>query len=220
MFHVPANPSCANGELVVTIHGLLHNGLYMLPLARFLAKNGYECFCYDYRSTRDGVRGHGEDFRRRLAELLARHPDRKLNLVTHSLGGLVARQALSDPAFPRGRLGRCVMLAPPNRGSKAASFCLKHIPGSGILVRPLEDLKFGEVSPVHRIPVPEGIDIGILAASHDILVPRCSTDLPGRSDWLVMFSGHTYMMLRPKVMRQVLAFLRNGRFIRPPQTVK
>lgn len=218
MFHVPANPSCDNGELAVTIHGLLHNGLYMLPLARFLARNGYECFCYDYRTTRGDVRKHAAGFRRNLDDLLARYPDRKINIITHSLGGLVTRQTLGDaPALPPERVRRIVMLAPPNRGSKVATFCLKYIPGSASLIKTLPDLSFGDNSPVHRIPVPEEFDIGILAASHDILVPRCSTALPCQSDYLVVFSGHTYMMLRPKVMRQTFAFLRDGHFARLSQ---
>jgi pimeloyl-ACP methyl ester carboxylesterase len=218
--HIPAASSCENGGLVVLVHGLMHSGFYMMPLARYLAKHGYECFCYDYRTTRGDVRRHGENFRQRLGELLAAHPGRKLHIVTHSLGGLVTRQALSDPAFPRERIGRVVMLAPPNRGSKVASLCLKLIPGSRVLVRTLDDLSFGESSPVHRIPVPEGVEIGVMVASYDILVPRCSTALDGQRDGVTVFSGHTYMMLRPNVMRQALAFLRDGRFIHPAPSAK
>ncbi len=213
LVHYPANPSCDTGELAVMIHGLMHNGLYMTPMAKFLAKNGYETYSYDYRTTRGCVKDHAAAFRKKLDELMARHPGRKINIVTHSLGGLVTRQTLGDPSFPLGNIHRVVMLAPPNRGSKVASFYLKYVPCGDKIVRTLADLSFGENSPVHQIPIPQNVEIGIIVASHDILVPRCSTALTCQKDCVVVLSGHTYMMLRPKVMHQTLAFLKSGSFI-------
>jgi len=69
---------------------------------------------------------------RRLAERLTQEPRRKVSLVAHSLGGLVARAAL---AYPGGeRIERVVQLGTPNGGAFAAVQALR---GTYPLVRRL-----------------------------------------------------------------------------------
>lgn len=222
-FHLPADPECEKHEVAVMIHGLMHSGVHMYSMARFMASQGYEAYCFDYRTTRGNVREHAEDFRLFLEALARKYPDYPINIVTHSLGSLVTRQALGhlDPGSPevnklltRERIKRIVMLAPPNRGSHIAAVAVKYVPFSLDIMHPLEDLSYGEESPVHNIPVPDGIPIGIIAASMDIAVPRDSTPLENQADYLVMTSAHTFIMMRPKVQRQVLAFFKNAQFER------
>ncbi len=221
-FHFPANPECEKQELAVTIHGLTHNGLHMYTMGKFLASRGYETYCFDYRTTRGTVQEHAVEFKAFLETLARKYPDYPINIVTHSMGGLVTRQTLghlcdSQPCSPgelltRNRIKRIVMLAPPNRGSKVASAAVKYVPFSPNIMEPLPDLSYGEDSPVHKIPVPSGIPIGIIAASADIAVPRDSTSLENQSDYLVMTSSHSFIMMRTKVQRQVLEFFQNAKF--------
>jgi pimeloyl-ACP methyl ester carboxylesterase len=60
----------------------------------------------------------------RLAKLIRaeadRLPSRQITLVTHSMGGVVARRVVEDPAWDCGVVNQLVMIAPPNGGSSLA----------------------------------------------------------------------------------------------------
>lgn len=216
MLHFAASPQCDTGELAVAIHGLSHNAFHMYSMGKFLGTKGYETYCYDYKTTRGNVIQHANDFKTHLEELVRKYPERRINIITHSLGSLVTRQVLgsltTEGVLTKDKIKCVVMLAPPNRGSKVAEWALKYIPFSNHIMKSLPDLAFGEDSPVHDIPIPQGIPLGIIAASHDILVPRISTPLETQDDYIVMNSGHSFIMMRPKVQKQVLYFLQHRRF--------
>ena len=105
------------------------------------------------------------------------------------------------------------MLAPPNRGSDVAR---RLGPWLGRLVRPLPELSSDPDSFVCRQDVPHDCTIGIIAALRDGKVRIEDTHLPGEADHLVVPGRHTFIMNRGDVRRQVLAFLREGRFDRTP----
>src|SRR5690606_20221809 len=50
--------------------------------------------------------------------------DRPIVLVTHSMGGLVARAAIEDPELNPGGVTRLIMVAPPTHGSHLARFAV------------------------------------------------------------------------------------------------
>lgn len=57
---------------------------------------------------------------RELREVAREEPERQVTLVTHSMGGLVAREAIEDPELDPGNVRQLVQVAPPNRGSALA----------------------------------------------------------------------------------------------------
>ena len=63
----------------------------------------------------DSAKRLAEDLR--AAELPA---DAPLILITHSMGGLVARRMLEDPDLDDSRVRKLIMIAPPNHGSNLA----------------------------------------------------------------------------------------------------
>ncbi|MFO0913384.1 MAG: alpha/beta fold hydrolase [Pirellulales bacterium] len=58
--------------------------------------------------------------RHELEQLAKDHPDIPVALVTHSMGGLVARAVLESPEFTATNVRRLIMIAPPNQGSLLA----------------------------------------------------------------------------------------------------
>jgi hypothetical protein len=106
------------------------------------------------------------------------------------------------------KLGRVVLLAPPNRGARLADLAVRLF-GARILAA--HELSSRPDSFVNRLPTLEGIDVGVIAAAWDHAVHRESTHLPGELDHLVLNSLHT-LPLHRRTGGEVAHFLRHGRF--------
>ncbi|MBI4447539.1 alpha/beta fold hydrolase [Candidatus Woesearchaeota archaeon] len=104
---------------VVLLHGYLQNRGVMLPLETKLRSEGFGCV---HRLNYDFFRGVEETagyINKELKIILSATRDKKVDLVGHSLGGLVA--LYTSLAFPE-KVDRCVMLGSPNHGTWLASF--------------------------------------------------------------------------------------------------
>jgi hypothetical protein len=104
------------------------------------------------------------------------------------------------------------LLAPPNLGSYAAKILLKILPISGSLLKPLSELSSEASAYVHSVPVPDGIEIGVIAGKYDFEVAICLTKLANQKDHIILVSGHSLMMFIPSVRRAALRFIETGSF--------
>lgn len=196
-----------SGETVVLVHGLGSHPLLMYPLERRLKRSGFETLNWGYPSLWNGIERHALRLAGELARLDAAPEVTRIHLVTHSMGGIVARRALLDARFTK--LRSLVMLGPPNGGSRVASVLAR---GLGWLCQPLHELADGQDSFVNRLPIPEGIAIGVLAAQYDRVVAVEKTRLPSQRDHRVLPTGHNSMLFRRDVGAYVACFLREGQF--------
>ncbi len=197
-------------ETVLLLHGLGRTPASMRTLQGRLEQAGYNVTNLGYSSTRARIEEHGKLLNEFLAELDADLAVERIHIVGHSLGGIVARYALTIemPA----KMGRVVMLAPPNKGSAAAR---KWAPILGKVIKPLAQLSDDPKSTVNRLSAPSGVDIAVIAAASDGKVDLDDTHLRGEADHLVVPGSHTFIMNRADVGEQVIYFLRHGRFERP-----
>lgn len=172
--HLPGNPEL---PAVVLVHGLLHRGIVMRSLAKFLNGRGYPVYIYDYKTTRSGIVEHG----RKFMEFLRSLPEERVGIVTHSMGGLLTRVALCGlSGTPEAaKIGRVVMLAPPHHGSQMAEDVSRRFPPSKLMVRPLAELSNREGAVCRTLPVPRGFEIGVVAGDDDGKVSIESTKLDG-----------------------------------------
>ena len=144
---------------------------------------------------------------RRLAELDADPAVSRIHLVSHSMGGIVARYALilGRPT----KLGRFVMLAPPNKGARLATICG---PALRRCFPAIDQLAARSHSFVNSLPEAEGVEVGIVDASIDFLVGAGNTSLACQRDHIVLRATHTLLAFQRQLATEVLHFLRNGRF--------
>ncbi len=199
------------GECVALVHGFLANSLMLAVLSHRLRGRGYRTDAWGYRNMCCSLLVHADRFAERLRQLDADPSVGTLHLVTHSMGCIIARAAL-ERRRPT-KLGRFVMLAPPNRGSFVATAAAGTF---GRFFRPVVELSTDEHSLVNTLPAPRGVDIGVIAAGRDVLVTHESTRPDAPHDHVTIPCLHSSLLFRRDAADLTASFLRDGRF---PATV-
>ncbi len=179
----------------------------MRPLKDTIEEAGYTVVGFDYQSLQGPIDPQASLLRERLDDWNRDPTIAEIHLVTHSLGGLVARAALGEE--PPTKVRRCVMLAPPNQGSKLATFLR---PMLGGVISTLEELTDDPDGRVHRLPVPDSVEFGVIAARYDHAVSEENSHLQGEKDHVVLPSLHSLLMVSTSCQRQVVYFLQHGSF--------
>lgn len=219
------------GKVVIVLHGLIRSRRSMSKMAKHLEKSGYEVINVEYASTRKEVAVHAK-----ALESIVEHLGSKvteIHFVAHSMGNLVIRHYLADTESATGkqgdsRIGRIVMIGPPNQGSRMArilknNFLFTSIAGaSGVqLSTRWEDLESRLATPVMEFGIVAGAQSEerkrwsnfVLDGPDDFTVSFEETRLPGATDTLTMPLLHSTMMKQPAVLKATESFLRNGFFI-------
>lgn len=138
----PAGPTATitpGGRPVVLLHGFVDNRSVFVMLRRALTRHGRDCVeSLNYSPLTCDLRRAAELLGRRVEEIRARTGHAEVDIVGHSLGGLIARyyvQRLGGDA----RVRTLVMLGTPHSGTTVAPLADAHPlvrqmrPGSAVL---------------------------------------------------------------------------------------
>lgn len=113
--------AAAEKPVVVLIHGFnstpARNDGLLVPVRAAKFPCGTFAYPNDYT-----LPSSAQSLSRELKQFAKEHPHRRVALVCHSTGGLVARACLEDPALDPGNVDRLIMIAPPTHGSQLARF--------------------------------------------------------------------------------------------------
>ena len=216
--------SAAAADCVVLLHGLARGSMSMNRMERALLEAGYLTANIDYPSREHTVEELAElAVPAGLDECLAQEGVETVHFVTHSLGGILLRQYLSDNSIPE--LGRVVMLGPPNQGSAAVDE-LGDVPGFDWLNGPAgRQLGKGEDSVPLRLG-PVDFELGVIAGNRTIdpitsavlddpddgRVSVDDTRVEGMQDFIVVEHSHAFMMRMRRSIDLTLEFLETGEF--------
>jgi pimeloyl-ACP methyl ester carboxylesterase len=197
-------------DIVVLVHGLGGSRLDMWPIARRLRRRGYETRNWGYRSFSNRVETHAARLGRELTALDRESSNRRVHLVTHSMGGVITRAMLAD--FELHSLGRVVMLAPPHRGSHVAR---QLVPFLGWLSPSLAQLSDSADSFVNQLPntlQQRGLEFAIVEATKDRVIEPGGVFLDGYRDFARVAGHHGVLPWYADTVRLVEDFILHGTF--------
>jgi pimeloyl-ACP methyl ester carboxylesterase len=208
-------------------HGIVINRWFMEPMARYFRRLGYEVHNSSYPTTRKWIEDHARDLAEQMAGLQAglerQGVPHEFYLVTHSMGGLVLRYALSHYPLPPVR--RAVMVVPPNRGSATARFFRAFPPYRWVFGSKAGAQLSGERPGIFEAcGVPKGIEIGVIAGDvrlklypvpleepHDGVVSASEAMLEGHPLKMLPYH-HTLILFRRRMWEEAAGFLERGAF--------
>ena len=218
-------------ECVILLHGLARTSRSMAKLADVLKDAGYSVANIDYPSRDKTVQNLAPAAIEKGLKLCADQDGRIVHFVTHSMGGILVRQYLSDHVLES--LGRVVMLAPPNRGSEVVDK-LGGVPGFRLLNGPAGMHLGTDDASIAMALGSVDFDLGIVAGTRSInlflstLLPNpddgkvsaARAQIEGMCDFIMIKTSHPFIMKNDQVIKQVLNYLKEGAFLVDDQQKK
>lgn len=207
------------------LHGITRSNIDMMLLENRIKREGYDTLNIKYPSTKHSLDYLSDHVYSKMAADKRYSNTPKVHFVAHSMGGLIARHVIYK--YRPQNLGKVCMMGTPNQGSEMANFMSDH----GVLSK-IFDFIFGPAGEELRtdqdridggiINYPLGViasdvsfnPIGkqVFGGANDTLVSIESTKIDGMADHIIISSTHAVMMLDPRIIEQVIAFLKNGCF--------
>lgn len=193
----------------------------MACLIQPLQKVGYQVENISYPSTKKTVEALTEEVRQKVLQAGAEAT--KIHFVTHSLGGIILRKIQDTHPLPH--IGRAVMLAPPNQGSEIVDrigdwWAFKKIngPAGQQLGTDSKSIPL-QLSPVNfSCGVLTGdrsinwINSTMIPGPNDGKVSTKSAVVEGMADYRVLHATHPMIMRKRETQREIVHFLKHGRF--------
>ena len=210
-------------QCVILLHGLARTSDSMDDMQSSLLENGFYVINVDYPSREHNIEYLASTI---ISENIKRCNDNvkgRVHFVTHSLGGILVRYYLAHNSFDK--LGRVVMLSPPNQGSEVVDK-LKELPGFYFLNGPAGmQLGTGSESVPANLP-PVDYEVGVITGDETInfilslLIPGrddgkvsiARAKVEGMTDFLLVHNSHPFIMQDEMTIYQTIYFLKAGRF--------
>lgn len=197
-------------DIVVFVHGLMGSRLDMWPMERRFRRLGFQTWNWSYRSIGNPIEKHIDRLGKDLVQLDLKLDGCKFHLVTHSMGGIIARGVFDRHTFDK--LGRVVMLAPPHGGSHVARKLTRWL---GWVSPSLSQLSDKTGSFVNRLPnslLENGIEFGLVEASKDRVIEPGKVMIPGFTEYVLVDGHHGILPWYRRAMDVAEKFVCHGSF--------
>jgi hypothetical protein len=209
-------------ETVVLLHGIARTGKSMSVIEKSLRKEGYSTINLTYPFRELGLNDIAQNLHEKTLTQEFWDKTGKVHFVTHSMGGLAVRRYLEkyEVDIPKQKLGRVVMLGPPNSGSELADRLHKSSVYEWFYGPAGQELTTTAQAKCEKLYYDVGIIAGTkgwmylagLPGPHDGMVSVQRTKLDGMKGHITPDATHTFMMYRSDVHVQIIRFIKDGKF--------
>ncbi|MEZ4364167.1 MAG: alpha/beta fold hydrolase [Kofleriaceae bacterium] len=193
---------------LLLIHGFLGTRGSMYLLERRLVDDGFIVVSFNIGAlnVRD-IRRSAFMIHRKIDRILAETPTAKIDILAHSMGGLIGLYYVKKLGGAA-RVRRLVMMGTPVHGTWTALL--------GIATLGLWSTSSWQLLPrsrfldeLHQGQMPEGVEVHTIAAARDWVVPLATTRLPGANAMTVPL-GHSSLVVSEEVYQRLVSVLRAG----------
>ncbi|MCS7305760.1 MAG: alpha/beta fold hydrolase [Thermoguttaceae bacterium] len=101
--------------LVISVPGMGSTGTPIEKVLELARKEGFSCGRFVF--PHEPIQQTAYRLAQALRDIRHQAPERRVALVSYSLGGLIARAVIEDPELDPGNVRALIMLCPPNHGS-------------------------------------------------------------------------------------------------------
>ena len=204
----PSQPLPPDGHrLIVFVHGLGgHRGNFVPMQAYFKWKGRSRSVSVGFPD-RSSIEAMAEHLKRTIEELTRDNQlaaDNSIDIIAHSMGGIISRLALQDPAIAA-RVHTLVTLATPHHGTQLARYMdttkIRALqPRSALLKELSSQLPWGSRPDMPRL-------LCFWSPQDLILLPPESAVVEGARAICIPESTHLGFVLKPKVWEQIFRLL-------------
>lgn len=192
------------GEIpILLLHGLFNNRASWFWFKWFLRKQGFNNIATINLSSWHNEEALTEQVAKKVDELRHRLGVDKVHLVSHSMGGIIARNYLQLRGGAS-KVERCICLGSPHLGSKLTPFALAPlgrvlVPGSDFLAR------------LNNAPPPAGVQMtNIYSKKDNMVLPNTNAQLPWGDSVELDGMGHTALIYRRPALQAVTTALQKS----------
>ena len=216
-WHMPfcrlgARPEIHGSDLpVLLVHGYGCNSGYWQPLARALRAAGVSFHAVDLEPVFGDIDGYLPQVSRAIDVLRTATGAPQVVLVTHSMGGLVARAWLRDNGWHH--VAKLIALGTPHQGTGLAKFAIgKNAQQMCRTGRVADAAGSAWLARLNATPHQERSRIVSLYSIHDnIIAPPTSSRLEGGCNIAFACVGHVALASHPAVIAEVIEQIRKAR---------
>jgi len=214
-----------DSEAIILLHGLARTSRSMNKAGKLLAAYGYKIVNVGYPSRTADIGTLAQTYIAQALTQCDTQGIKKIHFLTHSMGGILLRDYLASHAIDK--LGRVVMLAPPNQGSEVVDklrgwrlFYTLNGP-AGLQLGTDNNSVPNQLGPVN-------FQLGVIAGNKTVnpflsrLIPDVNdgkvsvsrAQVAGMKDFIVMPYSHAFIMQHEAAIEQALYFIQQGCFAR------
>lgn len=153
-----------NPRPILLLHGVIHNRSAFLTLKKQMRSWGWSnIFTLNYSTRHGSLTGMVEELSLKLQQIQKKTCCNKIDIIAHSLGGLVARQYMCS-APGAGHINTLLTLGTAHHGTSASSFLKLFLSGS--LAKDLRRDSF-YIKNLNQTPIPKGSRIVSIYSNRD-----------------------------------------------------
>lgn len=215
------HPFCAvNPRPVLLVHGLIHNPTAFAGLQRRMQACGWKnIFTINYATCHGSLEKMVSDLSQTIDRILATTRATKIDIVAHSLGGIVTRAYLSKD-IGKHKIKHLITLGTPHRGSHISEL-VRNMTWGKIDFALEPESAF--MTQLNHSPLPQDLDITNIYSPHDwTLWPGdlgYFEGLPGHSitNVSIPYLGHVSLLYSETIIEKVLQSLSADKVKLPSQ---